>query len=146
MRPFSSTLNWSQLYPRLQGDGLVGCITLTRHKTKSSASDLLGSNISPQHHDWIVNQPWVLTMNKNADTFVVVALESCSYLLVNQLLAIDDSLNRNITGSNHAFNIYIYICTYNFTNTYMHGSIHPSIHSPIHNSKRENLICNLSSH
>ena len=28
MDPFSSTLNWSELRPRLQGDGVMGCITM----------------------------------------------------------------------------------------------------------------------
>ena len=39
MDPFSWTVNWAQIRPRLQGDGVVGCITLTRHMTKFSASD-----------------------------------------------------------------------------------------------------------
>ena len=43
---FSWTLNWSQLRPRLQGDGVVGCITLTRHMTEFSASYCLRSDIS----------------------------------------------------------------------------------------------------
>ena len=47
MDPFSRTLNWGQLRPRLQGDGVVGCITLTRHMTKFGASDWLKSEISP---------------------------------------------------------------------------------------------------
>ena len=47
MDPLSWTLNWSQLRPRLQGDGVVGCITMTRHMTKFSASDWLRSEISP---------------------------------------------------------------------------------------------------
>ena len=47
MDPFSWTLYRRQLRPRLQGDGVMGCITLTRHMTKFSASDWLRSEISP---------------------------------------------------------------------------------------------------
>ena len=45
--PFSWTSNWSQLRPRLQGDRVVGCITLTRRMTKFSASEWLWSETSP---------------------------------------------------------------------------------------------------
>ena len=45
MDPFSWTLNRGQLRPHLQGDGVVGCITLTL--TEFGASDWLRSEISP---------------------------------------------------------------------------------------------------
>ena len=57
MDPFSWTSNWSQLRPRLQGDGVVVCITMTRHMTKFSASDWLRSEISPTSWHNIILKP-----------------------------------------------------------------------------------------
>ena len=66
MHPIAWTLHWSQLWPRLQGDCVMGCITQTRHVVTFNASDWLRYKISPTY-DRIValrHQTFTLTSDK----------------------------------------------------------------------------------